>query len=249
MTESRPHRRQISVRGLMIGMAVLAILLSGAAWFWREVQEARGQARRMTRAGQLKFIGMALVNYHDHYGSFPPAYTLDNQGQPLTSWRVLILPFIEDQALYNKYDQTKPWDSPENLPLANATPHAYRDRGSPGAVPGDTPYLAIVGHSTPINTHGHIDDLKGRPDWWTDIMLIHALDHAVPWTKPEDFDPADSPTLIAEDESPLRAAILMNAITEYRFLTEADRQQILKYAQPPAASPPPSSPPGPHATE
>lgn len=247
MMKSKSQHRQISVRSLMIGIAVLAILLGGAAWLWREVQEARGQTRRMIRASYLKHIGLALHNYHATYGRLPPAYTLDDQGRPLTSWRVLILPYLDEPGLYAQYDQSKPWDSPENLPLVATAPDLFRDRYLGSA--SETAYLAIVGHGTPINSHGHVDSLKARPDWSADIMVIHSSDHAVPWTKPEDFDPADAPTLISEDENPLRAAILMNAITEYRFLTEADRKQILKYTQPPADSLPPSSPTEPRQTE
>jgi prepilin-type processing-associated H-X9-DG protein len=57
---------------------------------------------------------LAFHNYHDTHGSFPPAYTVDENGKPLHSWRVLILPFIEQSELYKKIRLNEPWDSEYN---------------------------------------------------------------------------------------------------------------------------------------
>ena len=61
-----------------------------------------------------KPLCLALHNYHDTYGSLPPAYTVDENGKPLHSWRVLILPYIEQKALYDKIRLDEPWDSEYN---------------------------------------------------------------------------------------------------------------------------------------
>src|SRR5207248_2869881 len=78
------------------------------------------QAREEARASQclcIKQIGLALLNYHDTYGSFPPAYVADATGKPIHSWRVLILPFMEQSSLYNAYSMAEPWDGPNNRKL------------------------------------------------------------------------------------------------------------------------------------
>ncbi|MGL6193662.1 MAG: DUF1559 domain-containing protein [Thermoguttaceae bacterium] len=72
---------------------------------------AREAARRMQCSGHLSQIKCALLNYHDSYGSLPPAFTVDVDGKPLHSWRVLILPFINEENLYNKIRLNEPWDS------------------------------------------------------------------------------------------------------------------------------------------
>lgn len=55
-----------------------------------------------------------MQHYRDQFGSLPPAYTVDGQGNRLHSWRVLLLPFLEHQALYDRIRLDEPWDSPFN---------------------------------------------------------------------------------------------------------------------------------------
>src|SRR5205807_8143584 len=49
----------------------------------------------------LMQIGFALHQYHDEYGSFPPAYIADEQGRPIHSWRMLLLPYMDAQPRYS----------------------------------------------------------------------------------------------------------------------------------------------------
>ncbi len=74
----------------------------------------------------MKQFGLALHNYHDKFGCFPPAYVADATGRPMHSWRVLILPFMEEAALYQQYRFDEPWDGPNNSKLANRIPEVYR---------------------------------------------------------------------------------------------------------------------------
>src|SRR5262245_49310958 len=64
----------------------------------------REAARRMQCASNLRNIVVALHSYESTYGCLPPAYTIDADGKPLHSWRTLILPFIDQQLLYNQID-------------------------------------------------------------------------------------------------------------------------------------------------
>ena len=65
------------------------------------VQAAREAARRAQSSNNLKQIGLAMHNYHDTYGTFPPAVVTDASGKPLYSGRVLLLPFMEQAALFD----------------------------------------------------------------------------------------------------------------------------------------------------
>jgi len=76
--------------------------------------QAQDAARRMQCSGQTKQLTLAFHTYHDDHGSFPPAYTVDENGKPLHSWRVLILPYIEQRELYDKIRLDEPWDSEYN---------------------------------------------------------------------------------------------------------------------------------------
>ena len=77
---------------------------------------------RMSCSNNLKQIALAMHNYHDVHGCFPPAYTTDENGRPMHSWRIFLLPYIEQQHLYDQYDFDQPWDSPHNMEVARQMP-------------------------------------------------------------------------------------------------------------------------------
>jgi hypothetical protein len=108
---------------------------------------ARESDRRVQCANNLRRIGLVMQSYHDIYGSFPPPYVTDAQGKPLYSWRVLILPWMEERDLYDQWRLDEPWDSPHNrslpAPSGFSCPTAGRNR-PPGSTPY-TDYLAVVG--------------------------------------------------------------------------------------------------------
>jgi hypothetical protein len=71
-------------------------------------------ASRLQDANKVRRIILALHNYHDAHGKCPPLYTVDANGKPLHSWRVLILPYIEMNALHDMIKLDEPWDSEHN---------------------------------------------------------------------------------------------------------------------------------------
>ncbi|HID75632.1 MAG TPA: DUF1559 domain-containing protein, partial [Planctomycetaceae bacterium] len=146
-------------------------------------------AQRREAVINLKRIGLALHNYHDVYRHFPAAYTTDDDGKPLLSWRVHILPFVEQASLYEQFHLDEPWDSPHNRTLIPLMPSVYR---SPGGTrePGKTNYLGVAGPkgvfpgSEPVGVREITDGTSHT------IMLVEAGNaSAVLWTKPGDFVP------------------------------------------------------------
>ena len=83
-------------------------------------------AARSQCINNLKQIGLAMHNYHAMHKTFPPAYTVDKAGKPLLSWRVLILPYLEQDALYKEFHLDEPWDSEHNRALIDRMPATYR---------------------------------------------------------------------------------------------------------------------------
>src|SRR4051794_8582362 len=73
----------------------------------------------------LKRIGLALHSYHDVNGRLPPAVVYGKDGRPLYSWRVLLLPYLEEELLYRQFKQDEPWDSKHNQALVKETPRCY----------------------------------------------------------------------------------------------------------------------------
>src|SRR4051794_27348607 len=96
----------------LVVMAILAILI---ALLLPAVRSSAGPAaRRAQCTNNLKQIAMALHNYEQVYNALPPAYTVDAVGRPLHSWRTLILPYLEQETLYQTIDLSKSWDDPAN---------------------------------------------------------------------------------------------------------------------------------------
>src|SRR5262249_25637901 len=72
----------------------------------------RQEAKRIESSSNLRQIGIALHNYHDTFGAFPTDANTRTNPQNKLSWRVHILPFIEQDALYRQFKLDEPWDSP-----------------------------------------------------------------------------------------------------------------------------------------
>lgn len=156
--------------------------------FMPQMTRGREAARRTQCKNNLKMIGLALLNYQDKYGEFPPAVLRDAEGNPLHSWRTLILPFLEQQALYNSIDLTKPWDHPVNLQASETNVAGYRCPSV--SVPnGHTTYMALVGEQLALHPS------RGRKmseieDGTTNTLFVVEVtrDRAVHWMEPLDID-------------------------------------------------------------
>ncbi len=146
----------------------------------------------INKAGKnMSRLILALHQYHDAHGKFPPAYTKDENGNPLTSWRVLILPQLGHQDIYNKYDQSKPWDSPENLPLSKSTPDALVNPLIENATGGMTPFVAVAGPNTVLSTEKSHRFSDIRDGTASTAIFIEDLNHPVIWSQPVDLSPED----------------------------------------------------------
>jgi hypothetical protein len=156
--------------------------------------KARRSAKLAQSTNNLKQMALAVINYTDAY-KFPAHASYDKQGRPLLSWRVHILPFIEQQRLYQQFHLDEPWDSEHNKKLIAQMPSTYRSPGSK-AGPGKTTYVVPVGKDTmfPPGPKG-IRYPADVSDGTSNTLLIVEVDdaHAVTWTRPEDlsYDPKE----------------------------------------------------------
>jgi RNA polymerase sigma factor (sigma-70 family) len=105
-------------------------------------------AQRRRSLNNLKQILIAIHNYHDTYNRLPSDIR-DKNGKPILSWRVAILPFVEQDNFYKQFKLDEPWDSEHNLKLLAQMPPVYRVGFEPkGAT--HTYYQVFAGPGTPF---------------------------------------------------------------------------------------------------
>lgn len=128
--------------------------------------------REMQCRNNLRNVTLGLIGYKNAHGDWPPPRTFDAQGRPLHSWRTLILPYIDQQELFQSIDLSKPWDDPVNAKAAGTTIPNLICPNSLKAGP-HTNYLAVL-----RKDGSWILDSSGRPT----ILLMDVDDsRAVPW--------------------------------------------------------------------
>jgi hypothetical protein len=178
---SNSRRRWGCLLAVVVGGFVLVFLLLPT------VSTNREAVGRHECSNNLQQIGLALHNYHDTYGSFPPAYVADENGRPMHSWRVLILPFMEEQRLYDQYNFDEPWDGPNNRELWPLIPDAYT---CPSAQYHDdflTPYQVLVGPNAVFEA-GKSTSLGDIYDGASNtILVVEAARSPVHWMEPTDL--------------------------------------------------------------
>jgi hypothetical protein len=202
------------------------------------IQSARGAARRAESMNHMKYFGLAMHNYHEVFKAFPAAYSADEDGKPLLSWRVHILPFLEEQALYEQFHLDEPWDSEHNKSLIAKMPELYQSPNQ-DLGPGMTVYL---GNATkkgifvpPKEDTQAVKNPKGISfRYITDgtsntIAVVEATKtNAVIWTKPDDFQlDSDNPLkgLAGSQIGGFNALICDGSV---KFISENIDSKILK---------------------
>ncbi|MCH8922279.1 MAG: DUF1559 domain-containing protein [Planctomycetes bacterium] len=152
--------------------------------------DAVGDAARKNQAkSNLKNLGMGIHHYCSaHAGNFPTVAVVYKKEKPRLSWRVHVLPYIEQEALYQKFHLDEAWDSEHNKKLIEEMPPLFAAPTSKVAGEGKTVYLAVTGKGTAFEKDAKVS-LDTIPDGSSStILLVEASDEAaVIWTKPDDW--------------------------------------------------------------
>jgi hypothetical protein len=160
---------------LLCGSCLIGLLLPAVSF----LSEA---ARRCQCRDSLKQIGLGLHNYLETYGRLPPVHDGDGAGQPPCSWRVRLLPFLEQDHLFQQNNFREPWDGPNNLKLASQSCYIYRCLSDRDSRPqGTTSYLAVVG---PDGNWLEPDNREG--DTSNPVRVVETCELRIVWTEPRD---------------------------------------------------------------
>lgn len=172
---------------LMVGVVLVVVTLSR----WR-MAVGPGIAAGGTPIGyvlpdaQGDALFQALQAYQADHGTLPPSHTVDADGKPLHSWRVLLLPYLGRKDLYDKLRLDEPWNSPFNRAQLSAEtiPDALVSPNATGRHDGETNFVAIETDSPffPPGTGKALTTNLGAER----VLLVEMLDHGIRWYEPRD---------------------------------------------------------------
>ncbi len=156
---------------------------------------AREAARRDQCARNLKQFALAFSNMHAANNAYPAPAIIGQDGKPLLSWRVAILPFLDQQELYKKFKLDEPWDGPHNKALIKEMPPVYLCPSRKDPEVGTTTYRVFVGEGALFQA-GQMTPVQSITDKPQNTIMVVESDEAVPWTRPDDltFDPDAKPS-------------------------------------------------------
>lgn len=178
----------VIVAGLLGAGIVVGLLI---ALVFPAVSAARSQAQKRQSADNMKLIAAAMFAYEADHGCYPPAYIADENGKPMHSWRVLLLPYLGPgyDHIYEQYKFDEPWDGPNNINLRYSMPPEYACPADPDARSQyETSYMVIVGDKTMFPGAASVKRSQIRDDPAFTIMLAQTPTSGVCWLEPKDLD-------------------------------------------------------------
>jgi hypothetical protein len=132
----------------------------------------------------LKQIGLAMHNHHDVHNALPTNF-FDNNGKPTLSWRVAILPYVEQDELYKEFKLDEPWDSEHNKKLIEKMPKIYAPVRAKGKQ-GETFYQSFAGKGALMDENKRIRLIQITDGTSNTLMAVEAGTPVI-WTKPDDL--------------------------------------------------------------
>jgi prepilin-type processing-associated H-X9-DG protein len=177
--------KAIFVVGLILSITLLAVV------FFAMRARTRADDRKVARlmcANNLKQIALAIRQYETVNGRFPPAYIADRNAKPMHSWRVLLLPYLGQQDLYDRYRFNEPWNSPNNQHITGLVLGLYQCPAQPAAKEPTTNYVMVVGPDTISGGRDSRKIVEITDGLANTIMLVEVADSNIGWAEPKDLE-------------------------------------------------------------
>lgn len=209
---------------LVVAVGLLAVV---AVVGVSAVADQRDAARRVGCQGNLTAIGTAMLEYHEKYGHFPPAFVPNKDGKPEHSWRVLLLEFL-DAKTFDAYKLDEPWDGPNNRKLEAEMPNCYTcpaDKG--GEAKRQTNYFVVVGPKTvfPGTKTVKLEDIRRPRD--ATILVVEAVGQGVHWMEPKDLA-FDSMSFVPND--PKKPSVSGNHVSPTVCTVDVSKLPVIDFA-------------------
>ena len=203
---------------MVIGLAVIALLLYTMDF---------PHSHNAQCYSNLRQIGLALLNYEAAQGALPPAYIADKSGVPMHSWRVLLLPYLEQPELFARYDFSQPWNSPKNSQLEKLMPPIFHCPNLTTAKPGYTSYCAAIGpgHVFDGTKSTRLHEIADGAS--TTIMVMEVPDsRQISW-----LSPFDAPIATARSNHPRMGSHALFADGSVQFLGSETTPELIAAMQ------------------
>ncbi|MDO5553178.1 MAG: DUF1559 domain-containing protein [Planctomycetia bacterium] len=212
-------------RGCLVALVVffvfllLMIALVGIGIWQLQKAFNKMDVGRVLGEANLHQIALGMNQYAEAYNTLPPAWTVDENGKPMHSWRVLILPYVGENELYEKIRLDEPWDSDYNkqfhstVPFVLTTPHGtFREMGEQIAN-GVTYYSVVTGPET-LFPPGQTVSLSDVKDGVSNTMLIVERRQSVPWMAPDNELTLDEVLVREQVEDPVTTTFVYPALSQ-----------------------------------
>lgn len=169
------------------------------------VQKVRMAAARAQSANNLQQIGIAIHSFYDAHNRFPRDIR-DKNGKPILSWRVELLPYLEQAPLYRQFKLDEPWDGPNNRNLSKVMLKVFMSPNAPPPVSPDgyglTSYKGVAGPGTIFDPKVDKLTFPGITDGLSNTVAVVETGDPIPWAKPGDYVVDPSKPLAAFPTSP-----------------------------------------------
>lgn len=169
--------------GGFIGLCVVCFLLAMLS-----PQQGIPKLTRTPCLNNLRQISLAMQNYATARMRFPPAYIADETGKPIHSWRVLLLPYLDQEELYKKYSFDEPWDGPNNFKLHDEILSVYQcPKASRGGHGRNSNYMLITGKGTAFDGPSKISAKDVDDGLSNTLMVVEVANSDTHWMDPVDL--------------------------------------------------------------
>ncbi|MCI0377207.1 MAG: DUF1559 domain-containing protein [Gemmataceae bacterium] len=175
------------------GMALTGII-TGAAGnisilaYWLLISGISQSRQEAHLQNNLKQLSLAMHNFHDVHRGLPPPgfdqFMFSPKSQANLSWRVALLPYVEEDIIFRQFQPGEPWNGPNNLRLLSPMPSIFNPAGPN---PTTTYFQVFVGPKTPFNNNNQRIGFAQIVDGTSNTFMIVEGGNPVTWTKPDDI--------------------------------------------------------------
>lgn len=187
--DKKPSTKKPTDAGWLLGCfgaLLLASILIGM--ILPATQQIRGPHPRTMCLNQMRQISLAMLNYESANGHFLPAYIADEDGKPMHSWRVLLLPYLEQEALYNQYSFDEPWNGPNNSKLHDVIVPGFQCSSvGRGEQETNTSYRLVTGKGTAFDGDHETTFREVSDGTSNTLTIVEVANSDTHWMEPVDL--------------------------------------------------------------